>query len=524
MSIPAVISTPAGDGYVTSMTYMRDFLRYQSPVLLSFAAAWNGNSAPDFSQPFNYLDLGCGEGVTTVLLAAAYPHATFVGVDVNEEHIQNARDLAAQAGLTNLTFVAATFDAFRKDCTLDFNYIAAHGVYSWVSKTVAQSLIDAVDTLLAPAGLFYFCHYVHPGAGKMETLFYLLSELRGAYPDDIEADIKSAVKQAQMLDKQGYPLFKRYPSLRGDLEELLERDSRYLVHEFCNDHFNPRFFHEVVKTMGSIGLEFSGSPILERSSGLNLLTAGHQEGLSNLSGAALQSRASILSHELFRWDVFQRKNSSLDQQIKFDDFSIASTVFPYSYPAEAQLVRQNINLDTAAFRFVLEQTQQGVHRIRDIKLAATTTDISKDEVDIAIQNACAARLFQPVAISPNLPQAFSQTTYQLAAKASQVVWKRDFQNEGRSAYVSDVLGSAFTISKFDGLALQWMHGQKPREGLRQLAEELMSYSAKKLKKVGFKDKFTNEEFEKKSAQFLSQKLPLYVKYGLLKSQTIISKH
>ena len=44
-------------------------------------------------------DIGCGEGWSTVALAKAYPHARFVGVDLDAPSIEAARRHAAEAGV-----------------------------------------------------------------------------------------------------------------------------------------------------------------------------------------------------------------------------------------------------------------------------------------------------------------------------------------------------------------------------------------------------------------------------------------
>lgn len=60
-----------------------------------------------------FADVGCGQGVTTVLLASAYPKSTFVGIDPHEPSIEAARKRASDAG------VADRVD-FRVDDASDF--------------------------------------------------------------------------------------------------------------------------------------------------------------------------------------------------------------------------------------------------------------------------------------------------------------------------------------------------------------------------------------------------------------------
>ena len=78
----AIMQDPSwADGYVVDVGYTEGFYPELTPVLLGFAALLGGTGAPDFGRPFTYYELGCGNGKSTALLAAANPHGRFIGVD-----------------------------------------------------------------------------------------------------------------------------------------------------------------------------------------------------------------------------------------------------------------------------------------------------------------------------------------------------------------------------------------------------------------------------------------------------------
>lgn len=53
-------------------------------------------------------DVGCGLGASTILMAEAFPHSTFVGNDYHDKSIETARQRAADAGVSNrVTFEVA---------------------------------------------------------------------------------------------------------------------------------------------------------------------------------------------------------------------------------------------------------------------------------------------------------------------------------------------------------------------------------------------------------------------------------
>src|SRR5262245_18346022 len=77
-------------GYVIDIEYVEAFFPQQSPQSMALALTLNGLEPPDFSGAFSYCELGCGRGLTSLILAAANPDAEFHAVDFNPAHIARA--------------------------------------------------------------------------------------------------------------------------------------------------------------------------------------------------------------------------------------------------------------------------------------------------------------------------------------------------------------------------------------------------------------------------------------------------
>src|SRR5262249_61209126 len=122
-----------GAGYVTDTAYVHDFCRVQTPAILSLAALSRSVAAAGGrGEPLSYCDLGCGQGFTANLVAAANPRADVFAADFNPTHIAGARALADVAGLKNVRFREAGFDELEQDTTLpDFDIICLHVRYTW---------------------------------------------------------------------------------------------------------------------------------------------------------------------------------------------------------------------------------------------------------------------------------------------------------------------------------------------------------------------------------------------------------
>jgi len=54
------------------------------------------------------IDVGCGHGASTIIMAAAFPNSEFVGIDYHAESIETARRRARERGIKNLRFEVAT--------------------------------------------------------------------------------------------------------------------------------------------------------------------------------------------------------------------------------------------------------------------------------------------------------------------------------------------------------------------------------------------------------------------------------
>jgi len=118
-------------------------------------------------QSCRVLELGCGEGGHLLPLAHAFPDSEFVGVDLSEVSIDRARNAAAQLGLEKVHFEAGDLGAFRADADT-FDYIIAHGVFSWIPPAIQEKLLEVCSRRLAPRGVAYISYNTYP-AGHLRA-------------------------------------------------------------------------------------------------------------------------------------------------------------------------------------------------------------------------------------------------------------------------------------------------------------------------------------------------------------------
>lgn len=98
------------------------------------------------------LEIGCASGHNLLPLARRWPQSEWIGMDLTSKAVADARALAAEAGIGNATFHAADLRGFDPGGEA-FDYIIAHGFFSWVPDDVKLALLDFCRRHLAPAGI-----------------------------------------------------------------------------------------------------------------------------------------------------------------------------------------------------------------------------------------------------------------------------------------------------------------------------------------------------------------------------------
>ena len=131
------------------------------PERMATAARLFGLQPADI-ESCRVLELGCGSGENLLPLALQFPQAHFHGIDLSPAHVRLATASIAELGLRNLRVEQGDI-ATLPGRLPEFDYVIAHGVYSWVPAPVRDALLAACRQCLAPHGVVYISHNVYPG-------------------------------------------------------------------------------------------------------------------------------------------------------------------------------------------------------------------------------------------------------------------------------------------------------------------------------------------------------------------------
>ncbi len=243
--------------YVTDVPYVRSFMDDLSPARLRLVAALNGFAAPPAEQ-FESCELGAGHGDTLVTLAAAFPRARFVGVDLNPEHVAAALDLARLGELSNVRFLERDFAAMAQDELPALDFASAHGVLTWIGPDKREALLSLVSAKLKPGGLFYVGYNALPGWAAVEPLRRLLVDRATAVGGPTLEGARQALDLAVRMAEAGAGYFASNPPAKEMLATIQRVGLAYIAHEYLHAHWTPMYFADMARAMAEHDLYFVG--------------------------------------------------------------------------------------------------------------------------------------------------------------------------------------------------------------------------------------------------------------------------
>lgn len=132
---------------------------------------------PPLLETLRVLEVGCAHGVNLMAIAARFPRASFVGIDIDVDAIEIATSRAAQAQLPNVRFEAVDSRAFHAS-EESFDLAIAHGFLSWVPPQTGRALFEMFARILSPQGMAYVSYDTKPGACMRDALGLALRAAR----------------------------------------------------------------------------------------------------------------------------------------------------------------------------------------------------------------------------------------------------------------------------------------------------------------------------------------------------------
>ncbi len=241
----------------TSITTAYDALPYESlplaqthPDHLSALATLLGLTPPGLDT-CRVLEIGCAAGGNLIPMALSLPRASFVGIDLSAVQVAQGRRLIEQLGTGNVSL--RQLDIMEADESLGrFDFIIAHGVFSWVPERVQERLLDLARRLLNPDGIAYVSYNTLPG-WYTRSIVRDLMRFHAMGFSDLGARIEQARAVVELYE-QRLPFDNQV--FRGEIEHLRGQADHYVLHEYLAEENNALYFVEFVRRAAHHGLQY----------------------------------------------------------------------------------------------------------------------------------------------------------------------------------------------------------------------------------------------------------------------------
>ena len=231
---------------------------YTTPATLEAYAALVGISAPN-PKTARVLELGATYGGNIISQALFNPDATFVGIELSQEQVEKGNEVIANAGLINVSLVQSDIASIGSEIGT-FDYIIAHGVYSWVDDGVKDALLRLIDEHLAEDGIAYISYNTYPGWHTMDEVRQLMMF---SNRDKAQFNHKEKVLHGKTVGSIVGSQILKYDNLKernskflGALRSVMQKDEYYVGHDHLEPNNDPVYFYQFNDHLGAHNLAY----------------------------------------------------------------------------------------------------------------------------------------------------------------------------------------------------------------------------------------------------------------------------
>ncbi|HEX4085489.1 MAG TPA: class I SAM-dependent methyltransferase [Chthoniobacteraceae bacterium] len=238
------------------MPYTSDPFPQTHPAVLASVATLMGVDAPPVDH-CTVLEIGCASGGNLIPMAQELPNSRFTGIDLSARQIKEAGEAVAVLGLKNIEFQKKDVLEITPEFG-QFDYIIAHGIYSWVPDPVAEKILDICAKNLSPRGIAYVSYNTLPGwhiRGMIRDM--MIYHTRNFARPEVKTRQARALLNflAEAVPGENNPYGMH---MQNELNILRRMRDSYIRHDHLENENNPVYFHEFVEQAEKHDLQYLG--------------------------------------------------------------------------------------------------------------------------------------------------------------------------------------------------------------------------------------------------------------------------
>ena len=228
-----------------------------APFLESYARLLGLSPAP--ASTARILEIGSSYGGNLISQALFYPKATFTGIEIAPTQVSVGKTYIDQLGITNLALLEGDVNE-RHHHLGTYDYIIAHGFYSWVDEETKDKFLRLCKEHLAENGILYMSYNTYPGWHKMDSVRALLEF---ANKDIDTLNHREKVRHGKTVASKLGALMLEYDTVKTQqtsflqsLRQTLQKQDCYVGHDHLEPVNTPVYFHQCMDHMAEHGFTY----------------------------------------------------------------------------------------------------------------------------------------------------------------------------------------------------------------------------------------------------------------------------
>ena len=303
---------------------------------------------PPTAKTARVLELGATYGGNIISQAAHNPEATFVGIELSQDQVEKGNKIIGDAKLNNVSLVQGDILNFDESMGT-FDYIIAHGFYSWISDEMKDKLLDIISHHLADNGIAYVSYNTYPGWHTMEEVRQLMLFANRGHDESthkekvLRGKTVGSLVGAQILNYDN--LKERNSKFLGALRSVMQKDDYYVGHDHLEPHNDPCYLYQFNDHLKANNLAYVGDADLT----LSMVRTYDESIADKLEQLAPNSQADQEQYLDFMLDTTFRK-SIICKASAAKDISYA-----VSNPAEVNTIPVRTAINNFTFQILFDE-------------------------------------------------------------------------------------------------------------------------------------------------------------------------
>jgi methyltransferase-like protein len=203
------------------------------------------------------LELGCGVASNLIAMAFHLPESEFVGLDQARRPISGGQAFIASLRLKNIYLHSVDISGATREQFGLFDFIIAHGVYSWVPQPVRERILAICREMLQPEGIAYISYNAYPG-NHLRDLVRGMMQFHTIGIDDPTAKTGQARGLLKILAESKSKPDYYVSAIQAQFDRLTGYADEPFFHDDLSEVNQPFYFHQFMSEAERHGLQFVG--------------------------------------------------------------------------------------------------------------------------------------------------------------------------------------------------------------------------------------------------------------------------